>query len=474
MASIKKNFSLNLLYQFLNIGTTLITTPYIARVLGATNSGIYSYTYAIANYFLLFGMLGINNYGNRCIAFVQNDREKRSREFSEIYTFQILCSLLAVLVYVLYVFFLSKNKIVALIQLLYLSSAIFDVNWFFFGMEKFSLTVTRNSAVRILLTIGIFVFVKNESQLLLYTFIMAASQLVSTLILLFFLPQYVDYKLPVFKALKRHIKPMIVLFLPVIAISLYNIMDKIMLGFICEKAYVGYYDYSERIMQIPNAFITAIGTVMLPRMSNIAKNEGFEKAREYISTTLNYVIFFAFAMAFGIAAVSDNLIPIFLGSKYTYCILLVKLLCPIIVMKAWASVIRTQYLIPYCKDRIYVISVSLGAVVNLIINTLLIPKLGAVGATIGTVAAEFVVMFYQTVQVRKELVFGKNLIKGIQFLGIGVIMYVVVQALQHLAVPMILVLVVQVVIGAAIYITGSMLFNYKEMRGLINGFSRKK
>ena len=251
MSSIKKNFSLNFIYQLLNIIVSLITTPYIARVLGAENSGIYSYSYAVANYFLLFAMLGINNYGNRCIAFARDSREERSEVFSELYTTQILFSLAVIIVYGFYIISICEAKIIACFQLFYLMSAIFDINWFFFGMEQFSLTVTRNVIIKLSLTAGIFIFVKNRNDLYLYTFLMATSQLLNTIVLHFVLRKFVDFHFVKIAKIKNHIKPLMVMFIPVLAISIYNIMDKVMLGYMDTKEAVGYYEYSERIMQIP-------------------------------------------------------------------------------------------------------------------------------------------------------------------------------------------------------------------------------
>ena len=169
MSSIKKNFSYNLVYQVLNLVILLVTSPYIARVLGPDKSGIYSYTYSVANFFLLAAMLGVNNYGNRSIALIRDDKEKLSKTFSSIYVLQLLTSAISVTAYVIYlVWIIDANRTVALVQGVYLMSAAFDINWFFFGLEKFKLTVTRNMVIRILSLVGIFVFVKDQNDLFIY------------------------------------------------------------------------------------------------------------------------------------------------------------------------------------------------------------------------------------------------------------------------------------------------------------------
>ena len=133
--STKVNFLYSMIYQITLMILPLITMPYVSRILGADGIGTYSYTYSIAQYFLLFGMLGVENYGNRSIARVRDDEQKRSETFSSIYTLQLFIASLSVLAYLIYVYLLSGNKVFALIQVFYVLSGMFDVNWLFFGME---------------------------------------------------------------------------------------------------------------------------------------------------------------------------------------------------------------------------------------------------------------------------------------------------------------------------------------------------
>ena len=140
----KKNFIYNILYQILILIIPLITMPYVSRILGADGIGIYSYTYSIAYYFMIVAMLGLNNYGNGTIAKVRDNKEELSKQFFSIYGFQVLSSLIMIILYISYIFiFDNQYKIIALIQSMYVISSMFDINWFFFGIEKFKLTITR-------------------------------------------------------------------------------------------------------------------------------------------------------------------------------------------------------------------------------------------------------------------------------------------------------------------------------------------
>lgn len=452
MSNIKKNFSYNLVYQILNLVILLVTSPYIARVLGPDKSGIYSYTYSVANFFLLAAMLGVNNYGNRSIALIRDDKEKLSKTFSSIYVLQVITSALAVTAYVIYLVWIAEaNQTVALIQGIYLFSATFDINWFFFGLEQFKLTVTRNMVIRTLSLLGIFIFVKDQKDLLLYTFVMAGSQLLSTLALWPYVRKYTHFQKPEWSEVARHIKPNLILFIPVLAISIYNIMDKIMVGQLSTHAQVGYYEYSERILQIPMAVINALGMVMLPRMANMVQKNEKELSKKYISNSMYFAIWIALATTFGLAAVAPVFTVVFYGKQYTACISLITALTLVIPCKAWANVIRTQYLIPNSQDMIYVVSVIAGAVVNMILNAVFIVRLGAMGAVIGTIFAEYTVMLIQTIKTRKVLEFGKYLRNGWIYLLFGIIMYITVAAVGKGREPSLVLLLAELVTGGAVY-----------------------
>ena len=151
MKSLKKNFIYNLIYQILIFIFPLITVPYLSRVLGTSGIGTYSYTYSIVNYFMLITLLGINNYGNRLVAKVRDDKEKLSKTFISIYSIQLISGLIMILLYIVYMFFInSKYQMISWIQMIYIISAILDINWFFYGLEEFKFTIMRSSIVKII------------------------------------------------------------------------------------------------------------------------------------------------------------------------------------------------------------------------------------------------------------------------------------------------------------------------------------
>lgn len=450
---LKKNFVYSVSYQILAIILPLITAPYVTRVLGAKSLGIYSKTQALAHYFLLFAMLGVNNYGNRAIARVRDNREEASKVFWEIYSFQLFTAVVSVCVYWIYcIHFTADNHLIYLMQAFYVMSGLVDVNWCCFGMEKFKLTTIRSMAVRIATALSIFAFIKSRDDLWLYTFLISFSFILSGAIVWPFIKKHIDFVKPTWDGIKRHIKPNLVLFWPVIAVSLYNIMDKLMLGWFSEDEEVAFYTYAERIVTIPTTLILALDNVIMPRMSNLYASDGKnEKIKYLMDNVMLFAMFMAAAMGFGLAGVADVFAPWFYGSAFTRCGYFILLLSPVIVIKAWAGALRTQFIIPTGRDKIYVISLTTGAVVNLILNALLIPRINGVGAIIGTLAAEFAVCFLQFFWCRKDIDIKNYLINGFSFCAIGAIMFFVVEALSHISSSALITLAVQVICGVVVY-----------------------
>lgn len=427
MKSLQKNFLYNVLYQILLVILPLITAPYISRTLGATAVGVYSYTYSVAYYFLLIAMLGIGNHGNRSVAAVRDDREKLNKTFSSIYSLQVMTFSIAILAYAFYlVLFVKDNRLIVLLQLIYVTSGLFDIGWLFFGLEQFKLTVARNTLIKISTVVLMFVFVHKPSDLWKYTLIMSAGTLFSQAYLWLYVKKYVSFKKCSVKEIASNIKPVLILFIPVLAYSIYKVMDKIMLGNMSSYDQVGFYNNAEKIVNIPMGIITALGTVMLPRMSNIVANGDKKREDDYIRISAKLVTLLSSAIAFGLMGVSSVLAPVFFGDEFIACGEIIRLLSVTVFFIAWANVIRTQYLIPNKRDSIYLTSTMVGAILNLIINWMLIPKYQANGAAFGTIVAEFSVMLVQMVAVKNELPMRKYIMSYSPILIIGLIMAVLV------------------------------------------------
>lgn len=448
------NYIYNTLYQLVTILLPLVTAPYISRVLGPERGGEYAYTYSIAGYFVLFILLGLNNYGNRACAQTQNDIDNLSKVFWNIYFLQLVRGVIALTIYIIYALNFARYPSLALAQGIYVISATLDIGWFFCGIEKFKLQAVRGSIIKILSVIATFLFVKKESDLIIYIVIIGLSFLLNYIVLWIFVKNEVHFVLPSIRECKKHIIPQFTLFIPVIAVSLYKIMDKIMLGYMSDMFQTGYYEYSEKIINIPMGIITSLGTIMLPRMSNMVSEGEQEKSNNLIYKSMIFILCLSAAMAFGIAAIASPFVVLFYGDDFASCGSIIKILTPTILFISWANVIRTQYLLPHGMDREYTFTVLGGALVNLIVNYFAIPIAGAQGAAIGTIIAEFFVAVWQTMYVRKKLPIKKYCVEGIPFLFAGMVMLTGVTLTAHYLSDIRWGnVILQIVLGAVIYIS---------------------
>lgn len=478
-----KNFLYNVAYQILIMILPLITAPYIARVLGAELIGVYSFTHSIAYYFVLFAQLGLSVYGNRKVAQVRDNQDQLNYTFSSLYKLQLLIAVAACTAYLVYVSALAKSEYKGyfLLQFLYVISGIFDINWFYFGIEKFKLTVTRNTVIKILTVVFILVFVKNKQDLGVYIGIMAGGVLLGQLAMWTRLGKYTRFVKTRWKDSIKVLVPVVILFLPTIATSLYRYMDKIMLGSMTTMNQLGYYENSEKFISITMGVINALGTVMIPQMSNLISKGDLKKAREYLNKSIEGIYIVASPLAFGLASIAMILSVVFYGADFKDCGNIIPILSMSLLFSAWANVIRTQYLIPNARDKEYIISMFCGAGANFVINLLLIPILGAVGAAVGTVFAEAAVALAHSFFVRKELPLVHYLKLVIPYIMFGVVMFGIVKIIalfaQYTIVSLCVIIAVGVVSYAAMFIVYLYVSKgeyYKVMQSLFSKVLRGK
>lgn len=440
-----------MIYEALVLLLPFITSPYVARVIGAEGLGTYSYSYSVAYYFYLFSLLGIRNYGNREIAKTRNDPELLNDTFSNITAIHVLISVLCCLAYIIYIPAANEMRLYAEIQFLFVLSGLFDISWFYFGIEHFKLTVTKNVTVRLLSVICVFVFVKDADDLWKYCLILALGSLAGQLSLWVPLKRYVRIVPPEWKKMKAHLRPLLVLFVPAVAVSLYKYMDKIMLGSLNGTIELGYYENAEKVINLPLTVIASFGTVMIPKMSNLVISKDKYPARRYMSLSMEFVMCFAIALTFGLAGVGTVFAVIFWGEDFLRSGYLIMGLSVTIPFVSYANIVRTQFLIPNALDKEYLISVTAGAVVNLIINCLLIPEYGAMGAMLGTIAAEAAVCMLQSLIVRDRLPTLAFIKTFLPFLPVGIGMFVIVYLLGKYMDISIVTLLVQIIAGGLLY-----------------------
>ena len=445
----------------------MITTPYISRILGAEGIGQYSFQRSIAAYFVLFGMLGFNNYGNRTIAACRDNIELRRTTFFEIYFLQLLTTGLASALYAFWCYFFS-NDVLSWIFLVYVLSASLDINWFFNGIEKFKLTVTRSMIVRIVSTLIVFGLVKEKNDIPLYAGIIITSTVASNILLWPFLRKNgVFYTKVAWARMRKHLKPVLILFLPTIAVSVYKLMDKIMLGFLAPISEVGFYENSEKFIQVPNGFVVALGAVMLPRISNLTANNEKDPISRYYYRSVWITMLAMTPISLGIIAVADELVPLFFGQGYQKCIEILKILMPSCIIVGISTIVRTQCLLPNKRDKQYVLAVCFGAMVNIILNLIFIRLLGSIGAAIGTLFAEFAVCCVQLLSCRRDISIRTTIEISLPFVIVGYIMYFSITNI-HFELSSFWDLTTRILIGGLMYVVMAIPVAYHQHKKILN------
>ena len=450
--SITKNYIYNLIYQILIIIMPVITTPYLARTLEPEGTGVYSYTISIVTYFILFGSLGLAMYGQREIAYVQEDTKKRSKIFFELVILRFITMSISMAVFYVIYGRAGEYAVYYRILLLEMLANCLDISWFFQGIEHFKKTATRNIVVKIFSVISIFIFIKSKSDINKYLLIYVLTTLLGNCSLWIGINKYIQ-KVP-FKELRvfSQIKPTISLFIPQIAIQIYTVLDKTMIGAILgDMSEVGYYEHTQKIVKILLTIITSLGAVMMPRIAKCYAEGAKEQIKAYMHKTFKFVYMLAFPLIFGIIAVSDNFVPLFLGAEYEKAKLLLKVMSLIILFIGLSNVTGSQYLLSTKKQKQFTISVICGAITNACLNLILINKFESLGAVIATVIAEFTVTAVQFGFIR-ETFKTIDIIKAAKnYLLAGSIMFALTMVIAILIKSSIICLVIQVGVGALTY-----------------------
>lgn len=450
---IVKNYIYNTSYQLLLVITPLITAPYLSRVLGVTGLAVSNYAYSLVTYFVLFGTLGSSLYGQREIAYYQNDPIRRTSILKEITAFRMVMVSVSIVIYALT---MIRNggeyQTVYIIMLTELVAAAFDISWFFQGLEEFKKTVIRNVIVKIFGIALIFLLVKGPEDINMYALCMTVPTFIGNLSLWAYLPKYIAKSPFSIKDISKYIKPMLWLFVPQAAIEIYTVLDKTMLGILSSNIdSVGYYTNAQHVVKTFMQLIISLGTVMMPAMASAFARKKFDEIDKMLSGSFNFTFIFGCPMMFGIAAVANNFSVWFYGQNFAPVGPMMMAMSPIILFIGLSVVLGKQYLLPTKKQKIYTIAVVTGACVNVLLNFILIPSFDGIGACIASVVAEFSVAVVELIAVRKELPVGKYFKENARYLLFSAIMFVPAFFLGNF-VSGILGTFVQVIAGIAVYL----------------------
>lgn len=428
--SVKKNIIFNLVTQILTYLLPLITAPYLSRILTADGIGTNSFLNSIVSYFVLFVGFGFTTYGTKEIASNKLDKLNYSKIFWKVFFSKLTIFVICYTIYLLVSITTSFGKNYPLNYYISYSvliiATLFDSSFLFNGLENFRIIALVNAIVKVIGTIILFVFVKNSTDLLIYIIVSTIQTLIVGLFSFVLALKVVDYvrinKNDIFNCLKSAF----VFFTPTIAISIYTMLDKTMMGYLTFDSEIGYYEEAHKIIVIVTSIINAISPIMLARISNLIleKNEQ-EINKKYIQMSRVYWLISAPSIC-GLYAIGNIFIPTFFGDEYIESVKVLYVLIPLIAIIPISNIIGAAYYTPNNKIRIQTLFFVIGAIINFVLNFVFIKKWGAVGAAVTSLMAEFVISTLFVVFSLKDVHYIKMLFAGVKPIISAVLMFCII------------------------------------------------
>ncbi|WP_312084014.1 flippase [Epilithonimonas hominis] len=413
MSSIKKNFIYSSILTVSNYLFPMIVFPYVSRVLGVANLGIYNFVDSIVNYFILLSMLGIGAVGIREIAKVKNNIEQSNHVFSSLVVLNTLTTLIALIIFCFSIYFVPKlyeNKELMFIGIIKLVSNFLLIEWFYQGREKFKFITNRTIIVKIIYVILVFLLVKTKADLNTYYLITSLMISVNAILNCWYAKSFFIFSKETLRFFK-FLKPSAILGLYTILTSLYTTFNVIYLGFVAGNVEVGYYTTATKIYTILLAFFSAFTNVMLPRMSSLLGERKIDEFKAFIIKSQDALLGFSVPICIIAIAFAPDIIQIIAGKGYEGAIVPMQIIIPLILIIGFEQIFVMQILMPLRRDRAILINSLIGAAVGIGSNVILVPLYKSIGSSIVWVMSEMVVFTLCQIFVYKYIKVGLPLKK---------------------------------------------------------------
>ncbi|MDR3185271.1 MAG: flippase [Christensenellaceae bacterium] len=404
--SIKLNVIMNGLYMISGIIFQLVTYPYISRILNPEGIGSIDFSQTYISYFSMVALLGIPVYGIRACAVVRDDKEKLSKTVQELLIIALLMMIFSYSALSISFFFVKKIRIEFLLTITF-SATIFlnsiSMNWLYSALEEYAYIAIRSISLNVVAIIAMFLFVKTSQDYIVYAIITVCASAGSSILNLFHSRKYIIFKKPKKYDFKQHIKPVLSFFAITAIISIYTNLDKLLLGFLIDddNLSVGLYSTVNRIYRGLIVIVSILGTVLLPRMSYYYKNNQKDKYFLLISKAVNFVLVFAIPLILFFSFNASTIVLLYAGEEFSKSTNTLLILLPGILLAGLNNITGNQILITMQKERILIISVIVGAIVDFALNLILIPKFTYVAPAIATICAELVILTVQVIYLKK-------------------------------------------------------------------------
>ena len=404
--SIKKNFVMNVILTMSSFLFPLITFPYVSRVLGPEGTGKVSFATSLLNYFCMIAQLGIPTYGIRVCARVRNRLEDLTRTVQELF---LLNAAICIVSYLL--FFWSIGTIPQLQEdkTLYLAMSVtiffqtIGMEWLYKAMEQYTYITLRSILFKFVALVAMFLLVRSSQDYVIYGILSVFASCASNILNFINIHRHISLKPVMGYQFTRHLKPILVFFAMSCATTVYTNMDAVMLGFMSSDAQVGYYNAAIRIKSILVSIVTSLGAVLLPRASYYIEQGKWHAFWNIAQKAMHFVLLAAAPMMLYFLYFARNGVLLLSGEEYAPAIFPMQILMPTVLLIAVTNILGIQILVPLGKERFVLCSEIAGAITDFVLNAVLIPRYAAVGAALGTLAAEIVVLLVQLAVLRQNL-----------------------------------------------------------------------
>jgi O-antigen/teichoic acid export membrane protein len=418
--SLKLNFIMNAMLTMSSFIFPLITFPYVSRVLLPVGTGKVSFATSLISYFSMFAQLGIPTYGIRACAKVRDNREELTRTAHELLMINLVMDVLSYAALGCALAFIPKLREERLLYIVVSSTILLTsigMEWLYKALEQYAYITVRSIVFKFVALIAMFLLVHEQEDYLIYGGITIFAASASNILNLINAHKYIGLKPVGHYNLRRHLKPVGVFFAMSCASTIYTHMDTVMLGFMTTDEEVGYYNAAVRIKTILVSIVTSLGTVLLPRASYYVEQDLKEEFKRISEKALRFVILLAAPMMLYFMMYAAQGIYFLSGPAYARSILPMQIVMPTLLFIGMTNILGIQILVPLGREKVVLYSEIAGAVVNLALNAVLIPQIGAAGAAIGTVAAEFAVLVVQAIALKEQV---GAVFKTISYWKIGV------------------------------------------------------
>jgi O-antigen/teichoic acid export membrane protein len=459
--SIFKNHFFNLSIQILNIIFPLIAIPYTTRLFGPDILGEVNFANSIVQYFMLIASAGIPIYAVREIAKSRDNNNLLKIKFFELSLIQGIFTLISTIIYIILIFSVSSIRVNSFIYLflgIQIISNAFNFTWFIQGIEKYRYVAIATFASRLINVILIFTMLNSKLDYITYAFIIGITTLINNLINLLVAVKLSkhfksDNKISInTENLKVHIQAAMIFFLSDVAVKVYTAMDQTMLGIFSNSEAVGYYSMSIRLVKSLLTIVTSVAVVMLPRISNSIKNNKIKEIKQYVGLSIKLVYIIAIPAIFGMIAIGKEIITIYLGPEFLNSIFIFKLISVLLIIIGLANVFGTQVMIPYGKEKKYTMILAIAAIVNFLLNLILIKKYSYIGASIATIIAEFIIAYLSYREAKKLIGNIPEIFQFWKYLIPSIVFYVIIKfVIKAYVISDISVILISIPVASLIY-----------------------